>query len=170
MTGCRSIPEQPSLMTCDDLDYIADEQVKSNAIPYFATQTKYPGDWRPYATNAWIREGSRKQVRVARKDYVQMEILSIGSEVSKQTPYRIRIETLVCKNASKKTSGTLYRINFLEDSPEKFSQAVPFSFLGNAPEDFLARLVCGYQKLPEPDKDQIMAQRWKACRNPVKQP
>ncbi len=153
-------------MTCDDLDYLAEQAMESNRLPFFTTQVKYPGDWRPYAPNRWIQEGSRKQVRELRKDYLQMEILEVGDNINDQTPYRVRVLVNTCRDASKKPQGELHLINYLKDAPGKFSQKVPFSFTGQEPQDYLGRLVCGYQKLPDVDREQEMAQRWLQCRQP----
>ncbi|WP_251570385.1 hypothetical protein [Parasutterella muris] len=166
VSGCRTIPEIPSQMTCDDLDYLAEQAMKSSRLPFFTTQVKYPGDWRPYAPNRWIQEGSRKQVRELRKDYLQMEILEVGDNINDQTPYRVRVLVNTCRDASKKPQGELLLINYLKDAPGKFSQKVPFSFTGQEPQDYLGRLVCGYQKLPDVDREQEMAQRWLQCRQP----
>lgn len=78
LAGCRTIPQNPEQMTCSDLQYLAEESIDKLGLPFFATQVKYPGDWRPFARNQWIKEGSRVRVRDNKRDYLQMEMLEIG--------------------------------------------------------------------------------------------
>lgn len=91
LAGCRTIPQNPEQMTCSDLQYLAEESIDKLGLPFFATQVKYPGDWRPFARNQWIKEGSRVRVRDNKRDYLQMEMLEIGGTTMEQTPYRVRI-------------------------------------------------------------------------------
>lgn len=101
LSGCRTIPQNPEQMTCDDLQYLAEESITKLGLPFFATQVKYPGDWRPFARNQWIKEGSRVRVRDNRRDYLQMEVLEIGGTTMEQTPYRVRIPVAQCKKPTK---------------------------------------------------------------------
>ena len=49
LAGCRTIPQNPEEMTCGDLQYLAEESIDKLGLPFFATQVKYPGDWRLFA-------------------------------------------------------------------------------------------------------------------------
>lgn len=161
--GCRTIPQNPSEMTCADLEYLADEAAEQSGLPFFATQLKYPGDWRPYGPNNWFKQGSRVRVRENKKDFFQAEVLSISGPLMEQTPYRVRIPVSQCQNAIKTPQGTMEFRNLLIDSPKKISQPVVFDFKGKEPVDYLARLVCGFQPAPAIDKTQTMAQKWQKC-------
>ena len=70
LAGCRTIPQNPEEMTCGDLQYLAEESIDKLGLPFFATQVKYPGDWRLFARNQWIKEGSRARVRDNKRDYL----------------------------------------------------------------------------------------------------
>ena len=163
LAGCRTIPQNPEQMTCSDLQYLAEESIDKLGLSFFATQVKYPGDWRPFARNQWIKEGSRVRVRDNKRDYLQMEILEIGGTTMEQTPYRVRIPVAQCKNANKERMATLEYKNLIIDSPEKISRTEAVDFKGKESVDYLARLICGFQPIPALDKTQIMAQKWKNC-------
>ena len=61
LAGFRTIPQNPEEMTCGDLQCLAEESIDKLGLPFFATQVKYPGDWRLFARNQWIKEGSVRQ-------------------------------------------------------------------------------------------------------------
>lgn len=163
LPACRTIPQNPEQMTCSDLQYLAEESLEKLGLPFFATQVKYPGDWRPYARNSWIKAGSRVRVKINKTDYLQMETLEIGGTIMEQTPYRVRIPVSQCTNANKEPMATLEYKTLLIDSPEKISRSEAVDFKGKESVDYLARLICGFQPLPEIDKTQQMAQKWKNC-------
>ena len=35
MTGCRTVPQNSQDMTCEDLNYLADEAVETKGVPFF---------------------------------------------------------------------------------------------------------------------------------------
>ena len=73
LAGCRTIPQNPEQMTCSDLQYLAEESIDKLGLPFFATQVKYPGDWRPFARNQWIKEGKccNQQKNVSRNGSIR---------------------------------------------------------------------------------------------------
>lgn len=80
LAGCRTIPQNPEQMTCSDLR-ILPRNLSINSVSHFLPlKLNYPGDWRPFARNQWIKEGSRVRVRDNKRDYLQMEMLEIGGQ------------------------------------------------------------------------------------------
>ena len=79
MTGCRTVPQNSQDMTCEDLNYLADEAVETKGVPFFLSQLQYPGDWRTCSETPefidWIKNESRRRIHHAGKDWGELVML-----------------------------------------------------------------------------------------------
>lgn len=160
------LPSEVSDMTCLRLDQQADIEAKDAAkLPFFYLQVTHPGDWRPIVRNStgrsiWIKNGSLRRIRSDR-DYFLMEAISIRMPGKEVEHYQVETTQQACKAPSHK--GSLTVTNYAGDDPKPFKQQFKFNLIGNETADRVARILCGYEAFPEPDKEELMARKWKSC-------
>lgn len=164
LAGCQIIPEDPDLMTCEQIHYLAERSFRDHKFPFFVTQLHYPGDWRNYHPGRWVRADSRQRIRVEGKDYMQLEELQVKlDDVKKQMAYRIRIPTSACQNAQTQPEVELIALNYRQDEPDSFSETTKVNLKGQNPDDELARMTCGFKNFPPITKQEKMSVLWKQC-------
>lgn len=160
------LPSKVSDMTCLRLDQQADIEAKdATKLPFFYLQVTHPGDWRPIVRNntgrsIWIKNGSLRRIRSDR-DYFLMEAISIRMPGKEVEHYQVETTQQACKAPSHK--GSLTVTNYAGDDPKPFKQQFKFNLIGNETADRVARILCGYEAFPEPDKEELMARKWKSC-------
>ncbi len=154
-------------MTCDDLNYLAEEAIGNNELPFFASQLTYPGDWRTYSNNSefvsWVKYGSRKRVRMKKHDYSELEVLLLDKSTGKQDGFRARISVNECKINPEKTKSVTIHFRNLHVDEAPVNRTEKAEFTGTSPLDHLARIICGYQDYPAKNVWEEMAQKWKTC-------
>lgn len=160
------LPAEVSDMTCLRLDQQADIEAKdATKLPFFYLQVTHPGDWRPIVRNntgrsIWIKNGSLRRIRSDR-DYFLMEAISIRMPGKEVEHYQVETTQQACKAPSHR--GSLTVTNYAGDDPKPFKQQFKFNLIGNETADRVARILCGYEAFPEPDKEELMARKWKSC-------
>lgn len=160
------LPSEVSDMTCLRLDQQADIEAKdATKLPFFYLQVTHPGDWRAIVRNntgrsIWIKNGSLRRIRSDR-DYFLMEAISIRMPGKEVEHYQVETTQQACKAPSHK--GSLTVTNYAGDDPKPFKQQFKFNLIGNETADRVARILCGYEAFPEPDKEELMARKWKSC-------
>ncbi len=166
ITGCRTIPQNPEQMTCEDLNYLAEEAVESKNTPFFISQLMYPGDWRTCSATAehidWIKNESRRRVHANGKDWGELVMLRLFVKDNRQEEYKVRTELQYCLNPKPTKDITLHFSELHPDVNDK-PFTVEANLTGQRPQDKAARILCGYETYPAKSKTDDMAARWKNC-------
>ncbi|MBQ8829921.1 MAG: hypothetical protein IJ022_07525 [Burkholderiaceae bacterium] len=169
LTGCKTLqplPEKVEDMSCEQLSRLADQESQKNKLPFYLLQISHPGDWRNISRaetgkSLWIRNRSFRHLRLNKKDYYQAETIAIDMPSKHITHSSLRVSASACR--AKSLEGTMTFTNFAKDDPAPFTDKVSFNLKGKADTDRLARILCGYEHIPELDKIEAMAQKWKSC-------
>ncbi len=168
LTGCRTIPEDPSAMTCDDLNSLAEESLNSSLVPFFITQVVYPADWRNCSDTEnfieWVQNNSRRRVLLAKKDWGEITTLKYDKKTKVQDTYKVRALVSQCTNPPKNKEIDLIYSEFPRESNSR-DVTVKAKLNGKNPEDRVARILCGYENYPDKSKYDTMAQKWKQCQS-----
>ncbi len=169
LTGCKTLqpfPDKVEDMTCEQLSQLADQESQKNKLPFYLLQISHPGDWRNICRSEtdqslWIRNGSFRRLRLDKKDYYQAETIAIEIPNKHIAHSILRISASACR--AKSFTGTMTFTNFAKDDPDPFRYNISFNLKGKKDTDRLARILCGYEHIPELDKTEAMAQKWKSC-------
>lgn len=169
LSGCEGIgpiPEKVDDMSCTLLTKLADYQVEHKTVPFFLSQLSYPDDWRRIESGGmsdffWLQAGSLKRLKNGKDDIYQITALTATADKYVQTKYRVQVKAGQCKSDTH--TGKLKFLNFAQDNPSPFQFEEDFNLKGNTRNDQVARILCGYEALPELNKVEQMAQKWKSC-------
>ncbi|ANU65510.1 hypothetical protein [Turicimonas muris] len=166
MTGCRTVPQNSQDMTCEDLNYLADEAVETKGVPFFLSQLQYPGDWRTCSETPefidWIKNESRRRIHHAGKDWGELVMLRYFAKDTHQEEYKVRAVLGECLKPKPTKEITLHFIELHPDANDK-PFTVEANLTGQRPQDKAARILCGYETYPAKSKTDDMAARWKSC-------
>lgn len=166
LPGCRTVPQDPQLMTCEDLNYLAEEAAEAKETPFFISQLMYPGDWRTSSVTPeyidWIKNESRRRVHSAGKDWGEIVVLRYYTKENRQEEFKVRALLQQCTKPNAAKDVTLHFSELHPDADEK-PFTVEAKLTGQRPQDKAARVLCGYESYPARSKTDDMARRWKNC-------
>ncbi len=153
-------------LSCEDLNPIAEKAFGGKEAHFFVIQLANPGDWRTYSETTdvayFVKNKSRRRLRQSDVDWSEIETLIFNKTSKAQETHRVRIPIEMCTNPPKNNVVQMVTAN-VQSEKGASAKTEEVDLAGKAPNDNLARIICGLQDYPEITSWEQAAQKWKRC-------